>query len=402
MEAITNLKHYNHVKNRALIFTVLFFLLFQFSPAQLSDLETRCLWIVRESMYTEEMIDSALVYAYQSGYDIVFIQVRGRGYAFYDSEIVPKHPGIAPDFDPLEYAVILGHALGIEVHAWMNSYILWSSKQPPSDPRHLYHTHKEWTEANIHGKMDSQIKLSAPQSPQWEGIYLSPTHPDVNSYLLSVNSEIIENYKIDGIHLDYIRFQDEVYGYNREGMAAFENIYNINPRDIVRGIISTRFGWSKEFVDSMYVAWDQFRLDAVTELVNNIYEKIQESSQNISLSAAVKPNLVEARFRWYQDWGRWVQEGMIDFVVPMNYFKEIRDYNNSVQIMKANLEPEDLKLVIMGVSTYNQDAQSAADKILLARLNGFNGVSIFSYDSHKNNLEWFQPVTEALGQPSFD
>ena len=124
MEAITNLKHYNHVKNRALIFTVLFFLLIQFSPAQLSDLETRCLWIVRESMYTEEMIDSALVYAYQSGYDIVFVQVRGRGYAFYDSEIVPKHPGIAPDFDPLEYAVILGHALGIEVHAWMNSYIL--------------------------------------------------------------------------------------------------------------------------------------------------------------------------------------------------------------------------------------------------------------------------------------
>ena len=93
---------------------------------------------------------------------------------------------------------------------------------------------------------------------------------------------------------------------------------------------------------------------------------------------------------------------MIDFVVPMNYFKEIRDFNNSVQIMKANLEPKDLKQVIMGVSTYNQDAQSAADKILLARLNGFNGVSIFSYDSHKNNLEWFQPVTEALGQPSFD
>ena len=185
-------------------------------------------------------------------------------------------------------------------------------------------------------------------------------------------------------------------------MAAFENIYNISPRDIVRGIISTRFGWSKEFVDSMYVAWDQFRLDAITELVNNVYTKIQESNQNISLSAAVKPNLVEARFRWYQDWGRWVQEGMIDFVVPMNYFKEIRDYNNSVQIMKANLEPEDLKLVIMGVSTYNQDAQSAADKILLARLNGFNGVSIFSYDSHKNNLDWFQPVTEALGQPSFD
>jgi uncharacterized lipoprotein YddW (UPF0748 family) len=152
-------------------------------------------------MYNEKMINSALVYAYQSGYTIVFIQVRGRGYAFYNSDIVPKHPKIATEFDPLDYAVTLGHALGIEVHAWMNSYILWSSKTPPENSEHLYHTQKSWTEANIHGKMDSQIKLSEPQSPQWEGVYLSPTHPEVNPYLLSVYSEIINSYNIDGIHL---------------------------------------------------------------------------------------------------------------------------------------------------------------------------------------------------------
>ena len=70
--------------------------------------------------------------------------------------------------------------------------------------------------------------------------------------------------------------------------------------------------------------------------------------------------------------------------------------------MKSNLNQDDLTRVIMGVSTYNQDAQSAADKILLSRLNGFKGVSIFSYDAHKNNLDWFQPVTEALGVSSYE
>ena len=388
--------------NRAIIYSALFFLFLQFSFAQLSDLDTRCLWIVRESMYNEKMINSALVYAYQSGYNIVFIQVRGRGYAFYNSDIVPKHPKIATEFDPLDYAVTLGHALGIEVHAWMNSYILWSSKIPPENPEHLYHTQKGWTEANIHGKMDSQIKLSEPQSPQWEGVYLSPTHPEVNSYLLSVYSEIINSYNIDGIHLDYIRFQDEVYGYNKSGMAVFENIYDINPRDIVRGIISPRFGWSQEFVDSMYVAWDKFRRDAVTELVRNIYHEVHKPGHNIKLSAAVKPNIIDAKYRWYQEWDKWVQKGIIDFVVPMNYFKEIRDFNNSVQIMKSNLAQDELEMVVIGVSTYNQDAQSAADKILLARLNGFKGVSIFSWDSHKNNLDWFQPINDALGHPTFD
>ena len=388
--------------NRAIKYSALFFFLLQFSFAQLSELDTRCLWIVRESMYNEKMINSALVYAYQSGYNIVFIQVRGRGYAFYNSEIVPKHPKIATEFDPLDYAVTLGHALGIEVHAWMNSYILWSSKTPPENPEHLYHTQKGWTEANIHGKMDSQIKLSEPQSPQWEGVYLSPTHPEVNPYLLSVYSEIINSYNIDGIHLDYIRFQDEVYGYNKSGMAVFENIYDINPRDIVRGIISPRFGWSQEFVDSMYVAWDKFRRDAVTELVRNIYHEVHKPGHNIKLSAAVKPNIVDAKYRWYQEWNQWVQKGIIDFVVPMNYFKEIRDFNNSVQIMKSNLAQDELEMVVIGVSTYNQDAQSAADKILLARLNGFKGVSIFSWDSHKNNLDWFQPINDALGHPTFD
>ena len=386
----------NRILTRALIFNALFFFSNQFVLAQLSDLETRCLWIVRESMYTESSIDSALVYAYQSNYDIVFIQVRGRGYAFYDSNIVPKHPNIDPDFDPLEYAITLGNALGIEVHAWLNSYILWSSKYEPENPEHLYHTHKEWTEADRNLKMDSQIKLSEPKSPQWEGIYLSPLHPDVNTYLLSVYSEIINEYKIEGIHLDYIRFQDEIYGWNRYGMKEFEKIYDFSPRDITRGIIPP------DIADSIRIAWKQFRLDAVSELVHDTYGIIQKSGKEIALSAAVKPNLMEARNRWNQDWGRWVQEGYIDFVVPMNYFKEIRHFNNSVQIMKSNLHADDMNRIIMGVSTYNQDAQSAADKILLSRLNGFRGISVFSYDSHKNNLQWFQPVTEALGIPAYD
>jgi hypothetical protein len=53
----------------------------------------------------------------------------------------------------------------------------------------------------------------------------------------------------------------------------------------------------------------------------------------------------------------------------------------------------------MGISTYNQDAQSAADKVLMSRLNGFHAVSIFSYDSHKHNLDWFQPVIDSFGNP---
>ena len=63
----------NSIFTRALIFTALFFFSSQLNWAQLLSLETRCLWIVRESMYTKSSIDAALEYAYQTNYNIVFI-----------------------------------------------------------------------------------------------------------------------------------------------------------------------------------------------------------------------------------------------------------------------------------------------------------------------------------------
>ena len=53
-------------------------------------------------MYDEKSISEALVYSYEAGYDVVFVQVRGRGYSFYNSNIVPKNPKIDPSFDLID------------------------------------------------------------------------------------------------------------------------------------------------------------------------------------------------------------------------------------------------------------------------------------------------------------
>ena len=82
------------ILNRALVSIALFFLFCQFIQAQLSFLDTKCLWIVRESVYDKESIDAAFFHAYHADYDIVYIQIRGRGYALYESNIVPKNPKV--------------------------------------------------------------------------------------------------------------------------------------------------------------------------------------------------------------------------------------------------------------------------------------------------------------------
>ena len=345
-------------------------------------------------MKNKESIDKALISAYEYGFNTVFIQVRYRGDAFYNSKIISKSKLVSDDFDPLFYAVQLGHSLGIEIHAWVNAYILWSSSSKPVDGNHIYLTKPDWLESNIYGKSDSNIDISKPQSHNWEGIYLSPNHPSVNQYLIEVVSELIELYNLDGIHLDYIRFQDDIYGYNEIGRKIFKNKYGFDPIDIERNIISTDYGWDIGQIDSLKKIWNDYKIENINSLVYNISNKINSLDKNLNLSAAVKSNPNLSKKKWSQDWKDWIVNDYVDFVVVMNYAPNMIDFNNNIQTIRDEIEKNKFDKIIMGVSIYNQDFHQVADKIYISYLNNFKGVSLFSFDNKKNDLIWFDDILD--------
>ena len=129
--------------NRALSYIALFVFLINFSLANIPELDSKFIWILRDSLTSPEKIQKALIYASEAGYNKVFIQIRGRGYAFYNSKIVPKNPLVDNSFDPLKYAIEISKKLDIELHVWFNTYILWSSSYEPKDLNHVYHLKKE-------------------------------------------------------------------------------------------------------------------------------------------------------------------------------------------------------------------------------------------------------------------
>ena len=97
--------------DRAVIYIALF--IFSVAPiySQINEIQDKYLWISRDSMINKKSIESALTFASKSGFNKVFLQIRGRGDAFYNSNIVSKNININIDFDPLEYAIKLGHEL---------------------------------------------------------------------------------------------------------------------------------------------------------------------------------------------------------------------------------------------------------------------------------------------------
>ena len=109
------------------VFIFTFLLSLAFSSNQGKKTFDKFLWISADSMKDKESINEALYFAFDHDFDKVFVQCRFRGDAFYSSKLVPKNPSIQDrSFDPLDYAISIGHQLGLEVHAWMNTYILWT------------------------------------------------------------------------------------------------------------------------------------------------------------------------------------------------------------------------------------------------------------------------------------
>tara|TARA_B100001123_G_C15300308_1_gene1020801 strand:+ start:1463 stop:2509 length:1047 start_codon:yes stop_codon:yes gene_type:complete len=335
-----------------------------------------------------------MIDAFNSNMKDVFVQVRSRGDALYYSEIVQINSKVQKNFNPLEYVILLGKLLDIKVHAWINTYITWSANSPPRNSNHIYHTQPEWFESDYFGKSDIDIKLENIQSPSWEGVYLSPNHPDVNNYMFDIVKELIDNYpELDGIHFDYIRFHDDFYGFNEVGVSIFEDKYNFNPKDIFRDVYSKRYGWSNTQIDSIKNIRRDYNCNNITSLVKSVdeYRKIKKS--NIMISAAVKSNLIEAKERWYQDWGSWIKNDYVDFVVPMNYLSTNDDFMKNINIISNYFEMLNFQdKIIMGISLYNQDEMNVVEKILLTKLSGYNKICFFSYNSLKKNDVNFKKI----------
>jgi uncharacterized lipoprotein YddW (UPF0748 family) len=179
------------------------------------------IWVVRHSITSPAKVRRLIKFAADNHYTDLFVQVRGRADAYYNSRIVPR-ASLLPrnDYDPLQDVLTQAHARGIKVHAWVNMYLAWSARSLPSNSRHIVNLHPDWVEVNGRGKSDLEFVAQNGRNGR-EGIYLSPANQEVNDYLLTVITEIVRNYDVDGIHLDYFRYINPC-GFVDKGVTSLE------------------------------------------------------------------------------------------------------------------------------------------------------------------------------------
>ena len=340
----------------------------------------RYLWVIRDVLKSKRSIDDMVNFAIEKNINHLFVQVRGRGDSFYESQFTTRSQILSEcEFDPLAYLLDTANGKGISIHAWVNVYILWSSKSLPNDEQHILHMQQQWLDTTEEWPVDVGKKLDmVAVNNNNEGLFLSPNHPDVNGYLIKVFRELITNYDIDGLHLDYIRYQEAEYGRNPYAIAQFKSESGNDPGpwflEMERSTIA-----SPRLIANMK-RWNNFKRKAVTSLVKDTRALVNEVRPDCIISAAVKPNLYVARERYFQEWNVWLAAGYLDWVVPMNYSSKKREFARNIDVIDDNFPKKYREKIIMGIALHNQTPSEASDKIKFSRLRQFPRVSIFSYN----------------------
>ncbi|MDP8921984.1 MAG: family 10 glycosylhydrolase [Chloroflexota bacterium] len=350
------------------------------------DGQVRALWVdsYRDGFKSPAQVDRLLADARRANVNTLLIQVRRAGTALYLRSGEPRveDPTIAPDFDPLAYLITRAHAgePRLDVHAWINTLPIWGMQERrPVDPRHVLNQHGP----DAPGRED-WLTRREDGAAYAGGYFLDPGHPDAARYTVDVALNLVREYDIDGIHLDYIRYPEHTdelsWGYNQTSIDRFNARYGKQGRPAATD-----------------PDWAQWRRDQVTALVRQIYLGTLGIKPTVKVSAAVIPwgdgPRTDADWRRmaaysvvYQDWRAWLEEGIVDIVMPMNYFREDRPpqpdwFDRWVAWQRDHAYG---RQIVPGVAIYLNDPAASVAQIRRALAPGPDGsrvagVALFSY-----------------------
>jgi uncharacterized lipoprotein YddW (UPF0748 family) len=300
--------------------------------AQAAQTEFRAYWVdaFGEGIFTEAEITKLVTQTKAANLNALVVQVGRRGDCFCNKASMPRteQVGVTPyPFDPLQTLIEKAHTEGIQVHAWIITTAIWNRAPPqvpavPADPNHVF---------NLHGPSktgaDNWIMLRHDDANRAGADYLlDPGHPDAADYIVRMYTSVADNYDVDGLNFDRVRYPDQQnnltftgfsqWGYNPVAVARFQQLTGRTDKPAPE--------------DAQWLAW---RRDQITNIVRRVYVETYAINPNIAISAdtitygygpATQGGWENTRTykEVIQDWRAWMEEGILDINIPMNYKRE--------------------------------------------------------------------------------
>ena len=251
--------------------------------------------------------DTILENVDKNGFNAVFLQVRPCSDAFYKSAFYPwssfltGQQGMAPDeeFDPLAYWIEKAHERSIELHAWLNPY-------------RIARNQAEW---------DGLAENSpARQHPDWviqygAGYYFDPALSEVRQLVIDGALEIVQNYAVDGIHLDDYFYPGTDFNDS--------NSYNKYGKDF-----SDIGDWRRENVNMLVKSLDEQLHEADSEIEFGISPAAVWASDFMNPEGSATTSDYSSYYVLFADTRGWVREGWVDYLAPQLYWASGEEWSD--------------------------------------------------------------------------
>lgn len=317
--------------------------------------EMRGVWIDAGAIPKTEEGVRALVRDYAAAnINVLLPETVMRGYAGYPSELLRRDPRFDGAPDVLRIMIDEAHRHGMEVHPWV-----WVFRAGYTQDRGAILTsHPDWIELDRNG---SDLSANG-------GLWISPCSGEARDFLAALFAELVSRYEIDGLHLDYIRYEVErpvAYGYSRRSRELFASQYGIDPADIDR-------------LSYHQLEWNSFRERQINTFVQRIALQTRAVKPNARLSAAVGSDPTTARLNLMQNWVHWVDNRWVDFVTPMSYTANHDTFARLVSEQRSAAGSRTLICPGIGLHLHKEDTDLTIRQIGLARESVTQGQTLFA------------------------
>ena len=335
------------------------------ASAQAHDFtDWRGLWVTRydyrngNASTVQQIVDNAA----SLGVTDLLFQVRGQSDAYYGSQFEPRAESLRRGWDPLAVAVDRAHEHGMRLHAWINTMPLWNGTAPPSTTTaipHPYHsTDPDYKVYRLDGStapLGSGYVIANPISGAW------------HEQVANVAGDIVSNYDVDGLHLDYVRWLGST---NWSDLPHDDESHALFTQTTGREPVSRNAGTYRQFVR-----------DRITDLVGSVRTAVKAADPDVALSAAVWRDPDVGFNDVLQDYETWMEQGLLDVVIPMIYLSPSNDHlfaPNLANIMSIETNAR----VAPGLGVYlHDDPEFSVEQIERLVDAGTGGVTMFAYSS---------------------
>jgi uncharacterized lipoprotein YddW (UPF0748 family) len=384
--------------------------LWEYMPAErpFAEAGIRAIWLDRGTIVKaqspaglEQIFDQLAA----AGINTVFLETVNAGYPIYHSRVAPQQNPLIGPWDPLATAVDLAHERGMALHAWVWVFAAGNQRHnrilnlPENYPGPILSGNPDWAGYDNYGN---------PIPPGQDKPFLDPANPEVRSYLTRLMTEIVTEYEVDGLQLDYIRYPfqnpsaNRTYGYGEVARWRFRSNTGVDPVDLQPRPSSSLSPQQQAQQQRLWQQWTDFRIQQVNSFVETLSQTLRRHRPDLILSAAVFAKSEHERLqKIQQDWGTWARNGDIDWVVLMSY---AQDTSRFEQLINPWLVEETFgnSLVIPGIRVLDLSPLAVMDQLQVTRDLPTPGYALFATADLQTELSTYLAQTqgETATQPS--